>query len=167
MQIAETVAKGRVPSLGRRVSVGLAAGGVAIVLNTLALQAASLVSLETARGGLLRLVTQVVGLAPAQGEAVKIGFHLAVGLAMALFYALVLEPWLKGPPLAKGLTYALALWVVNAAVILPLTGEGFAGMAHLTAAGMAWFAACHTLFFVALALLFQAGLQPTRATVRT
>jgi hypothetical protein len=39
-------------------------------------------------------------------------------------------------------------------VVLPLTGEGFAGSTHLTFAGMLWFAAAHTLFFVALGWLY-------------
>jgi hypothetical protein len=32
--------------------------------------------------------------------------------------------------------------------------EGFAGSRHLTLAGMVWFAAAHTLFFVVLAVLY-------------
>jgi len=47
---------------------------------------------------------------------------------------------------------------------LPLTGEGFAGSAHLTFAGMAWFAAAQTLFFVAVALIYRA-LRGQRATL--
>jgi hypothetical protein len=41
--------------------------------------------------------------------------------------------------------------LANAAVVLPAIGEGFR---HLGLAGMAWFAAAHTLFFVVLAVLY-------------
>jgi len=134
----------------------LLAGAVAIALNTAALAAADLVPLATAHGGLLRLLVVLSGDAlpiPA-GSAFQAGFHIVVGLAMALFYAMVLEPVLRGPSWLRGLTYAVAVWLANAAVVLPATGEGFAGSRHLTLAGMVWFAAAHTLFFVVLAVLY-------------
>jgi hypothetical protein len=67
------------------------------------------------------------------------------GLLRLLSPALPIGPWLKGA------IYAAAVWLLNAAIILPLTGEGFAGTAHLGAAGITWFAAAHTLFFLLLA----------------
>jgi hypothetical protein len=83
-----------------------------------------------------------------------------VGLLMALFYAFVLEPVLPGRPLTKGLIYAGLVWLLNALVVLPLIGEGIAGLQALGAAGMIGFALIHTIFFVLLALLyarFRAG----------
>jgi hypothetical protein len=139
-----------------RAAAALLAGAVAIVVNTAALAAAALVPLETARGGLLRLLVMLTGGAvpvPA-GSAFQTGFHIAVGLAMALVYAYALEPYLRGPGWVRGLVYAAAAWLANALVVLPATGEGFAGGRHLTLAGMAWFAAAHTLFFVLLAILY-------------
>jgi len=156
----------------RRPAIGaaLAAGSIAIVLNSLALKAADLINLPTAKGGLLRLVTPwlspllgasgvargwtAVGGPPPKSPTFQIGFHLAVGILMALAYAFVIERRLPGRPLVKGLLYALAVWLLNAFVVLPVTGEGIAGATHLTIAGMMWFAAAHTLFFVALALLY-------------
>lgn len=135
-----------------RLNAGLAAGSGAIVLNTLALKAADLVPLATAHGGLLRLVRILLPL-PAT-PAFQTAFHLAVGILMALFYAYALEPLLPGRPLAKGLLYAGLVWLANAFLVLPLTGEGIAGLAHLTIAGALWFAAAHTLFFVLLALCY-------------
>jgi hypothetical protein len=38
--------------------------------------------------------------------------------------------------------------------VLPLIGEGFAGLRHLSFGGAAWFAGAHTAFFVCLALLY-------------
>ena len=75
---------------------------------------------------------------------------------MALFYAYLLEPMLKAPAWRKGLLYAVGMWILNAMVVLPATGQGFAGRANLTAAGMIWFALAHTVFFVLLAILYEA-----------
>jgi hypothetical protein len=139
-----------------RLAAALLAGLLAIVLNTAALAAADLVALPTAHGGLLRFLVMLSGgrLHPPDGAGFATGFHVGVGLLMALVYGFVLEPRLPGIPVARGLAYALAVWLVNAAIVLPLTGESFAGSAHLAFAGMLWFAAAHTLFFVVLALVY-------------
>jgi hypothetical protein len=73
------------------------------------------------------------------------GFHLGLGIVVALVYAYVLEP--RAPRRRRperGALYAIAVWLLNAFVVLPATGEGFAGSAHLTLAGITWFAAAHT-----------------------
>ena len=93
-----------------RTLAALLAGAVAIALNIAALAAADLVPLATAHGGLLRLLVVLSGDAlpiPA-GRAFQAGFHIVVGLAMALLYALVLEPVLRGPSWLRGLIYAVA-----------------------------------------------------------
>jgi hypothetical protein len=135
----------------------LLAGAVAIALNIAALAAADFVPLATAHGGLLRLLVILMGntLPIPAGSTFQTAFHIVVGMAMALFYAFVLEPVLRGPGWVRGLIYAAAVWLANAAVVLPATGEGFAGSRHLTLAGMVWFAAAHTLFFVVLAVLYE------------
>jgi hypothetical protein len=148
------------------------AGAVAILLNTALLKLADAIALPTAHGGLLRLITpwtagpmKVSGVAfawrhiggpPVNAPLFQVGFHLAVGMAMAVFYAFAVEPLLHGPAVVKGLSYAAAVWLLNAAAVLPVTGEGFAGNSHLSLAGMAWFAAAHTVFFVVLAVLYSA-----------
>jgi hypothetical protein len=81
-------------------------------------------------------------------------FHVFVGLLMALFYAYVVEPALVGRPWVKGLICAVAVWMLNAIIVLPLIGEGLAGSRRLGAAGMIGFAAAHTIFFVLLAVLY-------------
>jgi hypothetical protein len=73
---------------------------------------------------------------------------------MALFYAYVVEPALIGRPWVKGVICAVAVWMLNAIIVLPLIGEGLAGSRHLGAAGMIGFAAAHTIFFVLLAVLY-------------
>jgi hypothetical protein len=140
----------------RRALAVLLAGAVAIVLNTAALAAANLVPLATAHGGLLRFLVILTGgaIKIPPGGALQTGFHIAVGLAMALCYAFALEPVLRGPSWLRGLLYAVAVWLANALIVLPTTGDGIAGSRRLTVAGIAWFAAAHTLFFVTLAILY-------------
>lgn len=140
----------------RRSLLALPAGMVAILLNTAALAVADLVHLPTAHGGLLRLLQGLMGdLIFPTDRGFQTAFHILAGLAMALFYAVVVEPVLPGRSWCKGLIYALAVWIVNAALVLPVTGEGFAGSRSLSLGGMAWFAAAHTLFFVVLAVVYQ------------
>jgi hypothetical protein len=155
-----------------RLTPALISGSTAIVLNTLALKAADLVPLATAKGGLLCLLSSwfaalldETGIASAWLRAgapapdsplFQTGFHLFVGMMMALFYAYVLEPALPGGDIRKGAVYTIAAWLLNAIVVLPATGEGFAGSAHLTLAGIVWYAAAHSLFFMVLAILYGA-----------
>jgi len=118
--------------------LALAAGAIAILLNVGALAAANLIPLATAHGGLLRLLSMITGIAPPGGVAFQTGFHIVVGLAMAVFYGIVLEPLLPGRAWSKGMQYAVALWLANALIILPVTGEGLAGSRDLTLPGMLW-----------------------------
>ena len=139
-----------------RARVALLAGAVAIALNMAALAAAKLVSLDTGSAGLLKFLVILTGSvfrAPPSGPF-QAAFHISVGLAMALFYAFVLEPLLPGPSWLRGLIYAVVVWLANALIVLPAIGEGLAGDRRLTLAGMVWFAAAHTLFFVSQAILY-------------
>jgi hypothetical protein len=153
-----------------RLSAALAAGAIAIAVNTALLEGADAIGFTTARGGLLRLLKDLAAqlaphldladtwnnvLAPATtGDSFRNLFHIVVGLLMALFYAYVLEPILPGKSLVKGLVYAAIVWLLNAFVVLPAIGEGIAGSRYLGLAGMTGFAVIHTVFFVLLALLY-------------
>jgi hypothetical protein len=141
--------------MGRFPAASLA-GAIAIALNMAALSAADLVPTTTARGGLLRLLIMLSGgISPAPPSAAfQAAFHVLVGFVMALFYAYTLEPLLRGSSWVRGALYALLVWLANAFIVLPVTGEGIAGSRNLTMAGMIWFAAAHTLFFVVLAVLY-------------
>jgi hypothetical protein len=145
-----------------RFNAAILAGLVAILLNTAALATADLIPLPTAHGGLLRFLVMLSGglLQPPGGIGFMTAFHILVGLGMALFYAFLLEPVLPGTPWRRGLAHALAVWLANACIVLPLTGEGFAGRAHLSPAGMLWFAVAHTLFFLVLARLYARLRRP-------
>jgi hypothetical protein len=154
-----------------RLVAALLASGLAIAVNTALLAGADASGLITARGGLLRLLKDIAGrlaplldlastwndvLAPAtSGPVFQTGFHVVVGLLMAIFYAFVLDPVLPGRPWVKGLIYAAGVWLLNALIVLPLIGEGIAGSRDLGAAGMVGFAVIHTVFFVLLAVLYE------------
>ena len=56
--------------------------------------------------------------------------------------------------MGEGLPCAAVLWLLNAVVVLPLGGEGFAGACHLALRGSVGFATARTLFFVLLAVLY-------------
>jgi len=155
-----------------RLLLALLSGTAAIIINTLALKAADLIPLATAKGGLLRLLSlwlfplldrmgvvltwSSLGLPDAASPVFQTGFHLVVGLLMAIFYAYVVEPVLPARDVVKGLAFGLLVWLLNALVVLPATGEGIAGVVHLEPAGMIWYAAAHTVFFVILAWLYGA-----------
>lgn len=152
------------------IRAALLAGSIAIAINTAILAAADWIPLVTARGGLLKLLTIAFGPALSRlgvgivwaglglplppGTAFQLGFHVVVGLAMAVFYAVALEPLLRGPPWWKGVLYAGGAWAANALIVLPWPGEGIAGSRSLSIAGMAYYAAAHTVFFVLLAVFF-------------
>jgi hypothetical protein len=155
---------------GQMIVAGLASASIAIAINTFVLFAASWIPLVTAHGGLLKLIKpaatvvlvktgiagiwQVARLPASDSTIFKAGFHIAVGLSMGVFYALVVERLLRGTAWRKGLIYALVVWLMNAFVVLPAIGEGIAGGRHITLAGMVYFAAAHTIFFVILAILY-------------
>ncbi|MES2500684.1 MAG: hypothetical protein V4570_09115 [Pseudomonadota bacterium] len=157
-------------ALPPNIRYALLAGLIAIVINTALLQLADFIPLQTARGGLLKLLKLLIGdtlraseltniwlsagLPAADTAVFKLGFHILIGLFMAVIYAVMLEPLLTGSAIKKGLLYALLVWLVNAVIILPWIGEGFAGDQHLSLAGMLYFAVAHTIFFVALSLIY-------------
>jgi len=152
-------------------AAALAAGTIAIVLNILVLDAFDAAGIITARGGLQKLVRAWLspplitsGLSHAWSSAglpgpdtlvFKTGFKVTAGLLMALAYALLFEPMLRGGFLRKGLVAAVPFWLLNACVVLPLLGEGIAGVCTLTAGGLLSYALAHTLFFVVLAWAYD------------
>lgn len=148
----------------------LVAGTVALAVNMILLWLADHFGIVTARGGFQRLTklwttpwlvaTGADALwsrwqLPDPGSALFMtAFKIAAGLMMALVYAAI-EPALSGRWWTKGLLYALIVWLLNAAIVLPLLGEGFAGTESLTAVGIITFALAHTAFFFVLAGLYR------------
>jgi len=119
-------------------AAALAAGTIAIVLNILVLDAFYAASIITARGGLQKLVRSWLspliitsglshswsstGLPGPDTLVFKTGFKVTAGLLMALAYALLFEPTLRGGFLRKGPIAAVPFWLLNACVVLPLLG---------------------------------------------
>jgi Family of unknown function (DUF6789) len=62
----------------------------------------------------------------ALGRAVLI--HVAVGLALAVAYAAVVEPRLSGPGWRRGVLFALVPWLLSLLVLLPALGGGLLGL---------------------------------------
>jgi len=149
------------------VAAALAAGTVAIALNILVLDAFDAADIVTARGGLQKLVRAWLsppliasglshawsssGLPGPDTPVFKTGFKVTVGLLMALAYAVLFEPIFRGGFLRKGVIAAVPFWLLNACVVLPLLGEGVAGVRTLTVGGLLSYAIAHTVFFVVLA----------------
>ena len=153
------------------VALALTAGAIAITVHILLLNLADAFGIVTARGGLQRLVRiwvsspivrsglgdawLAIGLPGPDTQLFRTSFKVCVAFGMAIFYAFVIHPKVKGSALRKGLLYAFFIWLINAFVVLPLLGEGIAGARVLTMFGMLWFAAAHTTFFLILATVHQ------------
>lgn len=73
---------------------------------------------------------------------------------MAVIYAVLLEPRLRSSSLAKGVIYGSAVWIVNSLIVLPLIGQGMAGVYHLKAVGIVSFAIAHFAFLLTLSVLY-------------
>lgn len=157
----------------RRVAwrAGLLAGVIAILVNTAMLHASHLFGIDTGDGGLLKFLAIKLGFAPIDWQhgllallpmsVWKTVFHVMTGMGMALFYIGVIVPLLqrKCSPTVMGLLYGAALWMINAAWILPSLGMGFAGADELEVGGIAYYALAHTVFFMLLAWLYAAFRQ--------
>ena len=74
------------------------------------------------------LVHNPVAERTADGVLLAIGANLAVGLALSLVYARLVEPRLTGPGWWKGVRFALIPWLLSLVVFLPLMGGGLLGM---------------------------------------
>ncbi len=159
-------------------AAAIVAGAVAITVNILVLDGFDAAGVVTARGGLQKLVRAwlsgpltragvdeawiLLGLPGPDTPPFKTGFKVGVGLLMALAYALLLEPVLRGGRLRKGLLAAIPFWLLNALAVLPLLGEGIAGTRTLTPFGLLSYAVAHTVFFVVLAGVYDVLLRRLR-----
>ena len=139
------------------IRASILAGFLAILVNTVLLSAADHFHVVTARGGLLTLALKLIGPSAPHVATTwwfKQLFHIVVGVAMIVAYAVTLTRW-RSPAIAKGLFSALVVWLLNACLILPLICQGFAGSYVLAPLGMLTFAVAHTAFFVIGAILYE------------
>ena len=157
---------GRTRTLPFRLLAALVAGSIALAANMALLSIAGAARIITGQGGLLRLFATMIqylagsfrlidGLHNLQLPSQTI-FHIVTGLAMAVAYALMIEPRLPGRPFSKGLIYGSVVWCLNAFLVLPLIGEGIAGSRNVNTVGLIVFAVAHMTFFLALSILYGA-----------
>jgi hypothetical protein len=151
-------------------------GALATAINMAMLAALGAAGIRTAHGGLLRLfvvglirVTPFLGInstSPTELQRLLFaaawfqeGFHIVMGLLIAVVYVCFLEPRCGSSPLLRGVLYGSATWLLNALIVLPAIGDGIAGQYHLSAAGIGGFAVAHMSYFLALSLL-TSSLRP-------
>lgn len=137
------------PSIPRILGAAL----LGISANTLLLQLAPRFGVRPGSGGLLRLILSYakhwapwalpwmrrLGLSRPPSFAGALWFHYATGVGMLLAYFLLLAPRMTGSRWTNATLFALFVWLLNAAVILPLLGQGFAGLHKISAVGAAYF----------------------------
>lgn len=148
-------------------AIALRAGSLAIIVNMAMLAVADKFGLVTARGGLLKLASNFLVAQMSQyGEAqaaswlidftgtpvFQAAFHFVVGLLMAVVFVKFAGGYLERYAWSAGFIAATFVWIINAAVILPLLGEGVAGSHAISPAGIIYFAVAHTAFFILLSL---------------
>ncbi|TBC54646.1 hypothetical protein ELH27_34420 [Rhizobium leguminosarum] len=142
------------------------AGFAALAASFAILGMADRLGIVTARGEFQRLVKSAVGpylsdmglpairssfhLPSPQSSVFMVGFEIAVWMGMALACGFI-ERHFPGPPLIKGLIYAALIWLINAGIVSPAFGEGFAGR-RAGPLGIAS-ATAHACFFIILSLL--------------
>ena len=157
---------GSTRTLPFRLLAALLASSIALAVNMALLSIAGAAGITTGQGGSLRLfATMIQRLAvslrlidgrsnlPLPSLAI---FHIVTGLAMAVAYALMIEPKLPGRPFSKGLVYGTVIWCFNAFLVLPLTGEGIAGSRNVNTVGLIVFAVAHMTFFLTLSMVYGA-----------
>ncbi|GAB6077539.1 hypothetical protein [Hydrogenobaculum acidophilum] len=84
----------------------------------------------------------------------KLGFHYITGVIMAIIYVYIVDPMLKSlSVIARALSYALVIWLINALIVLPGLGYGIAGINKLPMIGIIYFAFCHVSFFLTTAIV--------------
>jgi hypothetical protein len=152
---------------GEKFKPAIISGVIAISANIVMLLVGHAVHIKTGHGGLLKALAIAFDFYPIPWDAKvllllsplswKYIFHFFVGIIMAIIYAYMVDPALgeRITVIAKGAAYAATVWIVNAAVILPFLGEGFAGYRVLPLSGMIYFAMAHTLFFILLAVIYS------------
>jgi len=136
----------------------LAAGFIAITANTLFLEAAPLLHIQAANGGLLKLVLKTGR--PFLGQAAfyktitfRLLFHYLTGFLMAWAYVQWFCPFVKAPGWLKGSLFSLLPWLINGLIVLPLLEQGVFGIRQLSYFGIVYFFAANALFGLILGWL--------------
>lgn len=128
----------RTPATARRegwLTNGLVSGFIATFIMTVVLVAAY--GLATAIGtsgdgaiaqSFWALTHNLVTERTANQVALALAANLAMGLLLAVIYASLVAPVLRGPGWQRGMLFALIPWLLSILIFLPLVGGGFLGM---------------------------------------
>lgn len=128
----------RSPNWGRSILLALIAGFAGAIVNTIAIRLTKMIGIQPGTGGLSELVLahgnfllQVLGvharlpvrLNPVNQEL----FHTAMGLLMALVYAVFFYRRLPGPGWLRGFLFCQIPWLLQVFLVLPWIGAGIFG----------------------------------------
>jgi hypothetical protein len=123
----------RADSLSAAVLAGFVATGLMTVVLSLAYAVALAVgSPDPQAPVLLRWMWGLANNTITEGTQtalpVAVGMHFASGTAMAVVYAAVAEPRLRGPGWRRGIAFSLVPWILSVVVFLPAVGGGPFGL---------------------------------------
>ena len=149
-------------SLGRAVVAGL----IGSLANTLAIRLVQLTPLPPGTGGLAKMtlaavndIAKTLGFAgrvpPNFGPVGQEIFHTAMGVTMALVYALFFYRLLRGPGWLRGLIFCQIPWLLQAFVVLPWVGAGVMGLKLSPGTPLASFA-LNAIFGLTLGAIYRA-----------
>ena len=156
--------------IASRLTSAVVAGLLGITVNTLVLEAAPQLHINPGKGGLLQLFHRGVqhwmpsllpfvsrlGLKQPPTLAGFLWFHYVTGLAMVLAYFFIFTPRLGGSEWWKSNAFSLFAWLINAAIVLPALGQGFAGVRSTPLPGAVYFFFANWLFVIVSALCYRA-----------
>lgn len=147
----------------------LAAGLIGITVNTAILKLAPLLHIHPGSGGLLQLLllyTQrfaprslnalhTLGLRKPPSLAGFLWFHYVTGMAAILVYFYLFAKHMRGARWWRATVFAMLFWLINAGLVLPLLGEGFAGIGAVSSSGVLYFFFANWVFVVVSALSYR------------
>lgn len=145
----------------------LAAGFVGITVNTAILELAPLLHIHPGSGGLLQLLLlyaqrfaprslnalHSLGLRKPPSFAGFLWFHYVTGMAAILVYFYLFAKHVRGARWWRATVFALLFWLINASLVLPRLGQGFAGVRAVSPSGVLYFA--NWVFVVVSALSYR------------
>lgn len=147
----------------------LAAGLIGITVNTGILESAPLLHIHPGSGGLLQLLLlyaqrfapwslnalHSLGLRKPPSLAGFLWFHYVTGMAAILVYFYLFAKHVRGARWWRATVFALLFWLINAGVVLPQLGQGFAGIRAVSTSGVLYFFFANWMFVVVSALSYR------------
>lgn len=163
------------PCCNGRIFAMTKAGFLGITANTVVLKAAPFMHIYPGAGGLLQLILlythrfapsllpalETVGLTNPPSTAGFLWFHFATGLGMIFLYFYLFFPRLPRPNWWSATLFSLFPWLLNSVVVLPLLGQGFAGLRVLRWSGALYFFFANWLFVYVSSISYTGSIRGT------